>query len=275
MSDALGTVQSPSLIRKGTPLALAFEEYGEPTAPALLILHGFFASSRNWRQIARKMAEHYHVYVIDMRNHGGSIHSPTMDYPSMAADIELFLDIQQLTSTNILGHSMGGKVAMWLALSRPERINKLIVVDIAPVSYRHSFDNLILALKQLPLEQLTNRKQADDLLAVAIPEASFRQFLLQNLVLKKGKYFWRIDLNIFFQTADNIIAFPDTDTISAYQGNVLFLGGETSDYIVKESVYNLFPNAEIRMIAKAGHWLHAEQPKEFCEAVCAFLDHEL
>ena len=253
-------------------LELAFEEYGERSAPVLIILHGFFASSRNWRQIARNLAEHYHVCVLDMRNHGDSIHSSTMDYPAMAADIELFLDTQNLTSANILGHSMGGKAAMWFALSNPERIQKLIVADIAPVSYRHSFDNLIQALKQLPLEQLTNRKQADSLLSGPIPESSFRQFLLQNLILKEGKYLWRIDLDIFANTADNIIAFPATDTISTYPDKVLFLAGETSNYIAKESVYNLFPNAEIKTIAKAGHWLHAEQPEEFCKAVNEFLN---
>ncbi|OQK18462.1 alpha/beta hydrolase [Methyloprofundus sedimenti] len=249
---------------------LAFEEYGESTAPALLILHGFFASSRNWRQIARKLAEYQHVYLVDMRNHGASAHDSIMDYPSMAADIELLLDKQQLAKVNILGHSMGGKAAMWLALSRPERINHLIVVDIAPVSYRHSFDNLIRALQLLPLEQLTNRKQADNLLSAAIPESSFRQFLLQNLVLKEGKYIWRIDLDIFAKTANNIIAFPDTNALSPYPDKVLFLAGETSNYVAKENVYNLFPKAEIKTIAKAGHWLHAEQPDAFCDAVKAF-----
>lgn len=253
-------------------LTLSYEEYGDPTAPVLIILHGFFASSRNWRQIARKLAEHYHIYVLDMRNHGDSAHNPTMDYPSMVADIELFLDTRHLSSANILGHSMGGKAAMWLALTQPERINKLIVADIAPVSYRHSFDNLIQALKQLPLEQLTNRKQADSLLSGPIPESGFRQFLLQNLVLKEGKYLWRIDLDIFANTADNIIAFPDTGAISSYTAKALFLAGETSSYIAKESVNNLFPNAEVKTIAKAGHWLHAEQPEAFCEAVNRFLE---
>jgi len=253
------------------PLALAYEEYGETSAPALLILHGFFASSRNWKQIARKLAEHHHVYVIDMRNHGNSPHSAAMDYPSMAADIESFLAAEHLMSANILGHSMGGKVAMWLALSCPEYIDKLIVADIAPVSYRHSFDNLIQALKQLPLEQLTNRKQADDLLSGPIPESSFRQFLLQNLILKGGKYLWRIDLDVFANTADNIIAFPETDAVNAYLGKALFLAGGTSNYIAKENIHHLFPNAEIETIANAGHWLHAEQPEAFCEAVNMFL----
>lgn len=256
-------------MNKAVPLA--FEEYGDPNAPALLILHGFFASSRNWRQIVRKLVEHYHIYLLDMRNHGVSPHDSIMDYPSMAADIELFLGSRQLLKANILGHSMGGKAAMWLALSRPECIYKLIVADIAPFSYRHSFDNLIQALKQLPLAELTNRKQADSLLSGAIPESSFRQFLLQNLVLKDGKYSWRIDLDIFAQTADNIIAFPDTDGFNIYLDKVLFLAGEKSNYIDQQSVKKLFPNAEIKTIDNAGHWLHAEQPELFCDAVNEFL----
>ncbi len=250
---------------------LHFEEYGESTLPALLIIHGFFASSRNWRQIAKKLAEYYHVYVLDMRNHGESAHALEMNYPEMAADIELFLDTHNIEVAHFIGHSMGGKAVMWFALQHPERINQLGIVDISPVNYRHSFDNLIGALQALPLEKLTNRKQADDFLSGPIPEASFRQFLLQNLVLKEGKYLWRIDLDIFAQTADNIIAFPDTQALIAYAGNVLFLGGEMSDYIKEESVYALFPKAEIKTIAQAGHWVHAQQPEAFCQAVHDFL----
>ncbi|NOQ65132.1 MAG: alpha/beta fold hydrolase [Methyloprofundus sp.] len=250
-------------------LSLVYEEYGEASAPALLILHGFFASSRNWRQIAKRLAERHHVYLLDMRNHGDSPHDPVMDYPSMAEDIVAFLKQQQLTKANILGHSMGGKVAMCLAFTQPDSINQLIVADISPTSYRHSFDNLIQALQELPLAALSNRKQADDLLAGPIPEASFRQFLLQNLVLKEGKYCWRIDLDIFAKTADNIIAFPEIDGI--YTEKVLFLAGGNSEYVKPDSVFSLFPNAEIKTIDNAAHWLHAEQPVEFCAAVNAFL----
>lgn len=252
-------------------ISLAFDEYGDLNAPVLIILHGFFASSRNWRQIARKLKEHYHIYLLDMRNHGESEHNSIMDYPAMAADLELFLDSRQINKANILGHSMGGKAAMWFALSHSERVNKLLIADISPVSYRHSFDNLIQALQDLPLEKLTNRKQADDLLSAAIPESGFRQFLLQNLILNDGKYCWRINLNIFSDTADNIIAFPNTDEVSPYLDKVLFLAGETSNYIDQDSVSQLFPNEEIITIAKAGHWLHAEQPEAFCAAVNDFL----
>lgn len=252
-------------------VTLAFEEYGDENTPVLIILHGLFAAARNWRQIARKLAVNYHIFVLDMRNHGLSEHSEIMDYPAMAADIEHFIISHKLNETIILGHSMGGKAAMWLALTKPALIKQLIVADIAPVSYRHSFDNLISALQQLPLEQLSNRKQADELLSGPIPESAFRQFLLQNLILNDGKYHWRINLDIFAKTVDNIIAFPDTDRLTAYIDKVLFLAGETSNYIDQKSVYQLFPAAEIMIIKHAGHWLHAEQPETFCHAVNHYL----
>jgi len=253
---------------------LVFEEYGELKSPDLVILHGFFASSRNWRQIAKKLSTHYHVYVVDMRNHGTSPHDALMNYPVMAADIQQFLRDRGLTAANILGHSMGGKVAMYLALTAPEYINNLIVVDIAPISYQHSFDDLIRALKSLPLPELNNRKQADEFLADAIPETSFRQFLLQNLVLKEGKYQWRIDLDIFAMNADFIIAFPKLESSLPYLSEVLFLAGEQSNYIKEESLNALFPYAKIQTIAKAGHWVQAEQPEAFCQAVQNFLSSE-
>ena len=250
---------------------LNFEEYGQPSLPTLLIIHGFFASSRNWRQIAKKLAEHYHVYVLDMRNHGESPHVSEMDYPEMAADIGLFLDTHNIEAAHFIGHSMGGKAVMWFALHHPERINRQVIVDISPVTYRHSFDNLITALQELPLEQLTNRKEADNLLSGPIPEASFRQFLLQNLVLKEGKYHWRIDLAIFAKTADNIIDFPEVESLQICTRDALFLGGEMSDYIREESVHALFPKAQIQTIAGAGHWIHVQQPEAFCLAVYGFL----
>ena len=188
---------------------LAFDELGSPDDTPIIILHGFFASSRNWRQVAEKLAARFHVYAPDMRNHGASPHHPIMDYPSMAADLLLFMDAQGLTTASLLGHSMGGKVAMWFALNHPDRMDKLIVADIAPISYTHCFNNLIQALKALPLHEISNRKQAELLLASHIPELGYRQFLLQNLVLKDGAYCWRIDLDIFLLMAPNISAFPN------------------------------------------------------------------
>ncbi len=253
-------------------LELAFEEMGDPDNAPLIILHGFFASSRNWRQAAEKLAASYHVYVPDMRNHGASPHHPVMDYPSMVADLLKFMDAQGLAQASLLGHSMGGKIAMWFALNHPERMKKLIVVDIAPVSYSHSFDNLIQALKALPLHEISNRKQAELLLAPAIPELSYRQFLLQNLIMKNGAYCWRIDLDIFLLMAPNIAGFPCVEQIQPFIGITLFLAGEDSGYVNVEDVRSLFPGASFSIIVKAGHWLHVQQPGIFIEQVEKFLD---
>jgi esterase len=250
---------------------LAFEELGNPGDAPLIILHGFFASSRNWRQVEEKLAAKFHVYVPDMRNHGASPHYPVMDYPSMVADLLQFMEAQDLTTASLLGHSMGGKAAMWFALNHPDRMDKLIVVDIAPISYTHCFNNLIQALKALPLPEISNRKQAELLLASAIPELGYRQFLLQNLILKDGAYCWRIDLDIFYRMAPNIIAFPDVEHIPPYTGKTLFLAGEDSGYVKADDVKALFPEATLSVIANGGHWLHVQQPSVFIEQVEQFL----
>jgi pimeloyl-ACP methyl ester carboxylesterase len=250
---------------------LAFEELGNPDEVPLIILHGFFASSRNWRQVAEKLAAKFHVYLLDLRNHGASPHHPLMDYPAMAADLLLFMENQGLTTASLLGHSMGGKVAMWFALNHPERVEKLIVADIAPVSYKHCFNNLIQALKTLPLYEISNRKQAELLLASAIPELGYRQFLLQNLILKNGAYCWRVDLDIFYRMAPNIAAFPSADHLSVYTGKTLFIAGEKSGYVKTEDIKTLFPGAMLSFITNAGHWLHVQRPTVFIEQVEKFL----
>ncbi len=250
---------------------LAFEELGDPDNRPLIILHGFFASSRNWRQIAQRLAVRFHVYVPDMRNHGASPHHPLMDYPSMTADLVRFIDERGLKTASLLGHSMGGKVVMWLALTNPVRVDKLIVADIAPVSYKHSFDNTVSALKELPLAEITNRKQAETLLASRIPELSYRQFLLQNLILKDGKYCWRLDLDIFQQMAPNIAAFPSSDHLAPFTGKALFVAGSDSAFVKPEDINLLFPKAAFNTVANAGHWLHVQQPDVFTALVEEFL----
>ena len=254
-------------------VALAYEQLGQvnTTSSPLIILHGFFASSRNWRQVAEKLSVKHHVFVLDMRNHGVSPHHPTMDYPAMASDVLAFMDAHEIKTASLLGHSMGGKAAMWFALNYPERLDKLLVADIAPVTYQHSFNNLITALKSLPLKTLKNRKEAELWLESEIPELTYRQFLLQNLVLIDGDYSWRVDLDIFYATGDNIIGFPDINTVKPYQGEALFLGGEDSNYVNVEQISELFPNANLSVIAEAGHWLHVQQPVEFLRLVDAFL----
>lgn len=249
---------------------LAFEEFGSPDNTPLIILHGFFASSRNWRQVAEKLSAKFHVYVLDMRNHGASPHNPVMDYPVMAADLLRFIESRELKTASLLGHSMGGKVVMWFALNHPDTVDHLIVADIAPVSYKHCFDRTIDALKALPLAEISNRKQAEELLAIAIPELSYRQFLLQNLLLKNGEYCWRIDLDIFYLMAPNIVAFPNTDHLEPSTGKTLFIAGADSNYVNAEDITVLFPQASISTIANAGHWLHVQQPDVFTELVEKF-----
>ena len=252
-------------------VVLAHEELGKDNPVSLIILHGFFASSRNWRKIAERLSLIYHVYVLDMRNHGLSPHHATMDYPAMTADVLRFMDEHQLTTAHILGHSMGGKIAMWLALNHPERLSKLIVVDIAPKSYRHSFDHTIQALIDLPLAEIQNRKQAEDLLAENIQELNFRQFLLQNLALEESSYRWRVDLDIFMRMAPNIIAFPEAESLLPYSGRTIFIAGSDSDYLAPKDTLHLFPNGLFKTIDNAAHWIHVQQPEVFLEVVENFL----
>ncbi|MEQ1638254.1 MAG: alpha/beta fold hydrolase [Methylococcales bacterium] len=251
---------------------LHYDEQGDPANPPLIIVHGFFASARNWRYIATQLAQRYHVFTLDMRNHGASPHAEPMDYPTMAEDLKAFVVNQGLTSVALLGHSMGGKVAMWFALQYPALVQKLVIVDIAPVSYTHSFDLMINALMAMPLSDLSNRKQADEWLGHAIAATNFRQFLLQNLILKEGQYQWRIDLAIFKRAAPYIVAFPVSDQVSPYTGSVLVLAGERSNFAQADTFQALFPFAVFQTIAHAGHWLHVDAPQAFLNAVQGYLD---
>ncbi len=250
---------------------LAYEELGTENTNSLLILHGFFASSRNWRAISDKLAINYHVFVPDMRNHGRSPHHNQMDYPSMAADVLAFMHKHNLNSVNLMGHSMGGKIAMWLALHYPEIINKMIIVDIAPKRYDHSFDKILYALANLPLAELQNRKQAEALLTESISQQEYRQFLLQNLVLANGKYQWRIDLSIYLKTAHHIASFPETASLLPFGREALFLAGAESSYVNPNDMQTLFPNSQYRSIEDAGHWLHVQKPEVFLQEVESFL----
>jgi pimeloyl-ACP methyl ester carboxylesterase len=250
---------------------LAFEEFGSAGSPPLLILHGFFASSRNWRSVAQQLAGNFHVYALDMRNHGASPHDPVMDYEAMAGDVLQFMDTRHLAAAALLGHSMGGEVAMWFALNQPGRVGKLVVVDIAPLSYRHNFDRIIGALTALPLDKITNRKQAEILLSDSIPELGYRQFLLQNLVLQGGQYVWRVDLGIFAQTAPNIAAFPDVAHLLPFSGRTLFIAGADSNFVREIDFKLLFPKEVLTVVAQSGHWVHVQQPGVFIGLVDAFL----
>ncbi len=253
---------------------LSFQKIGDKSLPPLLILHGLFGSGRNWNGLARKFSEQFCVYLLDLRNHGSSSHSDKMDYPHMAADVAVFMDKEGLQNATVIGHSMGGKVAMWLALTQPEKVGRLIAVDIAPVHYDHGFSEILKGLKSIPLQAVSSRQEADKQLLETLSDKGLRQFLLQNLSIKNGKSSWRVNLAAIESALPEILAFPLTKSITPYTKQALFVGGGQSDYILPEHlpvIKQLFPRAKIETIFNAGHWLHAEQPAKFVEIVNRFL----
>ena len=253
-------------------MELYTREYGE--GEPLVILHGLFGSSANWNGIARRLADDYRVIVPDLRNHGRSPHHPGMSYPEMAGDVLALLDTRQLDRAVILGHSMGGKLAMWLALRHPERVSRLIVADIAPVTYSHDFHTLIRAMRAMDPETLSSRDEADARLARGIPDPGIRQFVLQNLAYERGVYRWRINLSAMEAGMDDITGFPEPSPGTPYVDPALFVHGERSDYVDSESktaIRALFPAAKVVKIANTGHWLHVEQPEAFVRELRSYL----
>jgi len=244
---------------------------------SLIILHGLFGNYRNWQPIARSLAQQQTVYSLDLRNHGQSEHDDCMDYPTMAEDVLSFIQDKQLKSVNIIAHSMGGKVAMLLALSYPQVVNKLVVVDIAPVSYQHDFSSVLEAFQAIPLDHIQSRQEADNYLSSILSDQYLRQFLLQNLMQKDGQYYWRLNLVAIRQSIESLIAFPDSKHYCPFKKKVLFIGGGQSDYLSKENqqkTKKLFPKASFSMIKSAGHWLHTEQTELFKALIQPYLKNE-
>ena len=243
---------------------------GEP----LVILHGLFGSSRNWQSVAKRLAGSYHVYAVDLRNHGRSPWAETMTFADMAEDLRLFLDTHALETAIVLGHSVGGKTAMAFALEHPGRVEALIVVDIAPVAYDHSFLPLVQAMQAVHLDGLKRRSEAEARLVQRIPDVPTRKFLMQNLVMAKHRLKWRINLDVLGDAMSALTDFPD-EARHEYEGRVLFISGQQSDYIAREhydAISALFPQAEFAVIANAGHRVHAEQPDAFIARVLDFLE---
>jgi pimeloyl-ACP methyl ester carboxylesterase len=196
-----------------------------------------------------------------------------MDYPEMAEDVLRFLDDRGFARAAVVGHSMGGKVAMTLALRHPERVERLVVADIAPVTYTHTHAAYVAAMKAADLAGCSRRPQVEAQLVGAVPEAPLRSFLMQNLVLEEGKFSWRINLDAIGAGMAGLIGYPDLGD-ARYDGPSLFIGGGRSDYVRPEhhtAIRRYFPRAEIAMIEGAGHWLHAERPEEFAALVEEFL----
>jgi len=254
------------------PIKLNYQTYGE--GKPVIILHGLFGSSRNWTSIAKKLSGDFQIINVDLRNHGDSAHAETMTYPEMAEDIYQLLNERGLEQASLIGHSMGGKVAMAFALNHQIVIKNLVVLDIAPVSYCREYMQLIEALLRLPINKIKNRKQADEILQTDIPESTLRQFLLQNLVQDGNGFRWRINLGVIKTSIEDIAGFPEAESGTIFKGPVLFLRGENSDYISSEYfsvIEKYFPKSNIHTIKNAGHWLHAEQPQEVLDKITSFL----
>ncbi|MGJ8583760.1 MAG: alpha/beta fold hydrolase [Marinosulfonomonas sp.] len=244
---------------------------GEPTEkPALLIAHGLFGSGRNWGVIARRLSDERQVIAVDMRNHGDSDWFPCHSYGEMAGDLaEVIAD--HGAPMDVLGHSMGGKAAMVLALSGSDVVRKLIVADIAPVGYSHTQIHLAQAMQALDLDQINSRAEADEILQSREDDPSVRAFLLQSLDLKSKK--WRLNLDVLSAEMAGIIGFPEVS--GQFSGPAFFLSGGDSAYVRREyrpEIKRLFPAARFAKIPGAGHWVHAEKPREFEAAVRTFLD---
>jgi len=241
-------------------------------APPLLIAHGLYGSARNWGVIARRLADHRNVVVVDMRNHGDSPWAETQSYPDMAADLaEVIATLAG--PVDLLGHSMGGKAAMQLALTRPDLIRRLVVADIAPVAYDHDQTRHVRAMAGLDLTRLTTRAEADAALAETVMDAALRAFFLQSLDLRARPPRWKLNLAVLGAEMPKIVGWPGTK--GSFERPALFLTGAESTYVrpeYREAILTLFPKARFAKIPGAGHWLHAEKPREFEETVRVFLD---
>ena len=240
----------------------------------LIILHGFLGMSDNWKTLGNKYASAgFQVHLIDQRNHGKSFWSDIFTYEEMVNDLRAYLEHYQLSKVCFLGHSMGGKTAMKFACTYPELTDKLIVADIAPKYYPPHHKNILHALTTLALDKISSRKEADEALSKELTDMGIRQFLLKNLYwVEKEQLGFRFNLNVLRTKMEEI-----GDTISAtdiFNGPTLFLKGDRSAYITPEDIPEIkrhFPLAEIKSIANAGHWLHAENPQQFYEESLKFL----
>jgi len=245
--------------------------HGDDSAqPPLLIAHGLFGSARNWGVLAKRLSDSRRVLTVDMRNHGDSFRDDSHSYPDLAADLAEVIAAHGGVA-DVVGHSMGGKAAMALALGHPVAVRRLVVADIAPVSYGHTQQPLIDAMRAVDLSVVERRGDADAQLAPLVPEAGVRAFLLQSLDV--GARRWRLNLDALSANMAAILGWPDLD--GRYDGPALFLSGAASDYVLPEhrpAIKAMFPNAKFAKIPGAGHWLHAEKPKEFEAALRAFLN---
>jgi len=254
-------------------IALYSRKVGE-NGTDFVVLHGLFGSGKNWRSFAGSLEDDFQVWTLDARNHGDSPHADSMSYQQMAEDVARFFAENELENVILLGHSMGGKTAMQLALQFPDRIAALIVVDIAPVCYDHLHKQLKLieAMQELDLAGEMSRSEIEKKLAVKIPEKRLLSFLMTNLNRQNGQFQWRIGLEQIAAGMPDLLNYPELKSV--FKGPVQFIGGENSAYLKFEYhalIRKYFPESRITMLENCGHWLHVEQPVAFQKTVNEFL----
>ena len=239
----------------------------------IFVIHGLFGDLSNLTGLITSLQPYHNVISVDLRNHGNSSHSPHMSYQDMANDLLELADHLNIENFSIIGHSMGGKVAMTCALQQPERINKLVVADIAPVAYAEKHLDIFKGLQALTAEQIESRKSADLLLGEYIKTAEIRQFLLKSLQVKEGKYQLKFNLAAIIANYSSIRGWIKTDNV--FNKESLFIKGADSDYILPEhktDILRLFPKAKAKVISNTGHWLHIEKANIFNRLVVQFFN---
>ena len=248
---------------------LAYSEFGAPDAPAVIIVHGLYGSGRNWGVIAKRLSDELRVITVDLRNHGQSAWTDSHSYPDMAGDLAELID-HLGAPCHVGGHSMGGKAAMVLAIKHPQLVHRLIVADIAPTAYGHSQMQFITAMRNVDLGTLSRRSDAEAQLAEQGVEPALQSFFTQSLDVPNKR--WRLNLDVLAKEMDKILSFPELT--GHFDGPSLFLSGADSDYVTpghRPQIKTLFPKARFAKLPDAGHWLHADKPREFEAAVRIFL----
>ncbi len=252
-------------------MQLNFKKVGE--GEPLVILHGLFGSLDNWMTLAKKLGEHFEVFIVDARNHGQSPHSEEFNYDVMADDLYEFLMQHHIVDPIVLGHSMGGKTAMQFAMNYPNKLEKLIVADIAPKAYPVHHTVIIEGMLSLNFDVINTRKKADEQLSKFIDDSSTRQFLLKNLYwIEKERLAWRFNLPTIDKNIE--IIGRGLENISTFEKPTLFIRGEKSNYITEKDydpIRKIFVNAEIETL-NSGQWVHAEKPTEFLQILGSFLE---
>jgi pimeloyl-ACP methyl ester carboxylesterase len=253
-------------------MKLPVTPYGESGSP-VVVMHGLFGSSRNWMTAARRLATDHRVFAFDLRNHGTSPHTETMSYPEMADDVAETISALGVGPVALVGHSMGGKTAMLTALHHPEVVERLVVVDAAPVTYPPAFVEYAQAMRNADLSSVQRRADVDAQLVEAVPTPGTRAFLLQNLILDDQGARWRPNLPVIEAALPAISGWPD-DENGSYDGPTLFIYGGKSDYVQQDhtaTIKQYFPQVQYVEIPEAGHWVHAERLDDFLAALTPFL----